>query len=97
MNKGQYDLRLRAFNARAKELDDMLQKAIQTKSYDQLSSLQGRVDDLARERKAPDDAAERFESPDPRYAALKASGWDLGSEPRRNASARCGTKKIRSC
>jgi hypothetical protein len=61
MNKGQYEVRLKAFNARAAELDELVSKASQTKSYGDLQSLEKRIDDLARERKALDDAAEHFD------------------------------------
>jgi HK97 family phage major capsid protein len=83
LNTATLAFRRKQLDAEAAEIDGLINTAIETKSYGELDSIKKRLDDLAEEKEYLDrhEAAHKSIASDPRYAAVMASGGDLGSEP----------------
>jgi hypothetical protein len=83
LNTSQLAFRRKQLDAEAAELDGLINRAIETKSYDGLNDIQSRLDKLAEEKELLDsqEAAHKAVASDPRYAAIAASGGDIAETP----------------
>jgi hypothetical protein len=77
------EFRRKQMDAEAADIDRLINSAIETKSYNGLDDIQGRLDKLAEEKEFLDreEAAHKAVASDPRYAAIAASSGDIADQP----------------